>query len=73
MPAETSCDTCRFWAADSDGSYEGTCRRYAPRPYSSSGDRKSGVWWPSTCADEWCGEHHPAAMIAAKGNDDSSE
>ncbi len=48
------CDTCRWWveAEDEDRGW-GICRRKAPGPLTCS---RFAVTWPSTRAEEWCGE-----------------
>jgi hypothetical protein len=50
--AEQRCETCRFWLLQDTN--VGHCRRFPP-------DVKQvgnlGVWrWPTTLANEWCGE-----------------
>ncbi len=48
------CDKCRFWAP---GGLE-ECRRYAPRPREMTAAESTGIApvWPTTLADDWCGE-----------------
>lgn len=67
MNDDSCCGNCRFW--DESGtvaasSWEGRCRRYAPRPryetiaeaVMSDGITKRYALWPPTSADDWCGE-----------------
>jgi hypothetical protein len=51
------CEDCRFWERSQFGP-GGTCHRYPPT--------RSGaiVTWPSTDADDWCGEFGASEEIA---------
>lgn len=46
-PPVIKCETCRFWDPT-----QLDCRRYAPRPHHKTTD----FIWPTTFADDWCGE-----------------
>ena len=67
------CETCRFWNRakkanwqDFDGkrSYiiaHAECRRYAPARMPSDSKVSSSVW-PHVNANDFCGDHRPAAL-----------
>ena len=53
MPNSTeACETCLYWVVLSET--DGECRRYAPRPDFSQGQRSKQ--WPVTRSEAWCGE-----------------
>ena len=53
------CSTCQFWEWDGGAAGVGECRRRSPRPFNTeeTGPDSKYVYWPSTCANDWCGEH----------------
>ncbi|WGF89960.1 hypothetical protein [Marinivivus vitaminiproducens] len=46
------CQGCRFWFSSKT-----QCRRNAPLPAVS--EKGSQTLWPTTAADDWCGEFQP--------------
>jgi hypothetical protein len=65
-----TCLTCPFWqpldAATNmpiarEGAEEGECHRWSPRPYvgpiEANFPNQIHPKWPTTCMDDWCGEH----------------
>ena len=57
---DVSCQQCRFWhllSSEGQGSGKYECRRFPPLPrLNSKGDPITGVVFPFTKADDWCGE-----------------
>jgi hypothetical protein len=50
---EIGCNECRFWEKQEVDNSLGYCRRYAPRPSSST----PFISWPITRSYDWCGEY----------------
>ena len=76
MEFDNTCDQCAWWADLGDDT--GQCRRYAPRPRTSTDQ----VVWPITEAHEYCGEFEDATpmcccddheMCAICGDDDTDD
>lgn len=72
MMDRPTCKTCPYWynAGDEDGE----CRKRAPITHAPPNLENANstyyvVWWPTTWAKEWCGEHPDfPAYIAATRN-----
>lgn len=67
MSKQILCETCKFWSpimtkADSIKvyySWDGQCRRHAPRPDMRGGEHDDNACWPVADSEAWCGEHQP--------------
>jgi len=62
------CEDCRFWDDGGSGAAgwklgHGMCRRNAP---AVTRQWNTGVLWPLTKADDWCGEFEPIEDEEAK-------
>lgn len=59
-----SCEECRFYEGFYKGSESGRCHRYAPRPHANDEE-----WsFPTTLAQDWCGEFEQRQTDAATTN-----
>lgn len=56
-----ACATCRFWREELNDAFGriGTCRFHAPRPLTTEHDWDPQAYWPTTHADDWCGQWCP--------------
>jgi hypothetical protein len=56
---EERCELCRFWESDDQfDPGEGLCRRYPPALIAFGSTPATGRF-PSTAAEDWCGEFQP--------------
>lgn len=63
------CKTCRFWVTEANPPVtEGECRRYPPPMYYNpeAQEYTSGGVFPTTGANDWCGEHRPITPVTHK-------
>ena len=70
-PGSAACVNCKYWLKQSESS--GECRRRAPQvvaytesktegsmgEYREAVDSYTRSEWPTTLAEEWCGEYEP--------------
>lgn len=62
-PDNVSCAGCRYWNSGLGMiKGKGNCHRFPPTPNPEGGKD----WWPSTFANDWCGEFN-APMPAEAG------
>ncbi len=61
-----TCNSCLHWRPAGPAG-EGLCRRHAPQPlvflrYSDSAIPPAAPHWPTTAADDSCGDHQPRPL-----------
>jgi hypothetical protein len=59
------CAICAYWQPLEESSFQGQCRRHAPRPEVSDSVHMLAAW-PVTNAQDWCGD------FSAKGTGSSA-
>ncbi len=54
-----TCETCPFWEITNDKMRLGECHIGRPLAHLDPEDSNGGSFtiWPSTCGEDWCGEH----------------
>ena len=67
MPDERCCETCIYWAEDSDCREFGWCFRFPPAANEESRKNRSCSPYPYTCGPiSWCGEYKKDKKKVAK-------